>query len=503
MGDNTNILLCIPYLSNAQYSVWNGTTYGALTTIPTSSIPAIDIFRNVFDNSGNIYLAPNSNTNVYKTSVSLQTTITPTVSFPNYTVPLTLSNNQTTAMAISSPGSVRVAVYVGLNGVFYSRIINGNWGAQTATTLSFNLTPPANQGIACCMTPDATRLVIAYGHWFGQSASNPNHIYWCNATGLLNGTSSALSFTRISDSATRVYQSLAMTSDGSRIVVGTTLGGYIYFSSCNGSNYGTLTQILNTTSYAQNAFVTLSLDGNWLAYCNNTTTKMSWSVWNGSNYSAGTQVSGTINGQYARHIHFVGGNPNMIIQTNASDGRAQYSLWNGTYYTPLANIATSVFPTGDNWGVITDIENNIYMSAYGSSSTIKTLIKTTPLFTYSFTNYKSSYSSQNLQNLSFAMTAIGNRRLAVFAGLGGLYYVSISGDTWGTNTSISSSFDVAPNASQYACASISSNATKLLISAGTWQTSDNWLYWGDASGLLSGSSSSVSFKRIADTTQPQ
>ena len=506
VGNNTNILVNIPAQNTSQYSVWNGNTYGAWTAIPTTSIPSAEHWEAEIDNSNNLYLSPNGNTNVYKTSISLSSIANiPAVSFPNYTVPLTLSNNQTTAMAITTPGSVRVAVYIGLNGIFYSRIINGNWGAQTATSLSFNLTPPANQGIACCMIPDASRLVIAYGHWTTQSATNPNHIYWGSATNLLNGTSSALSFTRISDSATRVYRSLAMTSDGSRIVAGSTLGG-IYFSSWNGTNYGTLTQILDTTSNVFNSFVTLSSDGNWLAFNNSTSSQMFWSVWNGSNYSVGTQISGTsIFGQYARHIHYVNGNPNMIVQTNNAvggyDGRAQYSVWNGTYYSPLATIATSVFPTGDNWGVTTDSDYNIYMSSYGSSSTIKTLIKTTPVFTYSFTNYKSAYSSQSLRNVSFAMSAIGNNRIAVFAGLGGLYYVSISGDTWSTNTSISSSFDVAPNASQYACASISTDATKLIISAGTWQSTDNWLYWGDASGLLSGSSSSVSFTRIADTTQ--
>jgi hypothetical protein len=226
-----------------------------------------------------------------------------TISNPTFANQSTVITNQRTdnvGLGLSAPGSTRLAVFTNFTNISYSRIINGVWGTYSTATATFDTTPNGTQYIACALTPDATRLIISIGTF---DVTN-NWIYWGDASGLLAGTSTSLSFTRIADTNQRKYVAASITSSGNKFVVSDYNNGYVYFSTWNGSNYGALTAILDTTARAYIA-IALSPDGNKLVY--GAANTMYWSVWNGTNYTSGTAIPGTTNAG-VRSVSFVGNN---------------------------------------------------------------------------------------------------------------------------------------------------------------------------------------------------
>jgi hypothetical protein len=114
------------------------------------------------------------------------------------------------------------------------------------------------------MTQDGLRVVVVN-----------NFVNFCNWNG-----SNYSTLTRILDGNARNYYGCDMNLDGTRIVV-CNLNGKIYFSNWNGTNYNQLTQTLHTTIVATGGCC-MSQDGNAIAYFGNNI--LYYAVWNGSNY---------------------------------------------------------------------------------------------------------------------------------------------------------------------------------------------------------------------------
>ena len=183
-------------------------------------------------------------------------------------------NNRNLGLCMTATGSTRVALFNTFIGIFYRRIINDVWGTFSSTTLNYDVTPfGENSVVGGAVTPDARRYVVAAGT-FGAGGVD-NYIYWCDASGLLNGTSSTLNFKKIPENTTRFYPIISITNDGSRFVA----TGYInsvnsiYFSNWNGTNYNTLTLLSGTSGTVAHA---LSSTGDILAYSINNTAY--WSI---------------------------------------------------------------------------------------------------------------------------------------------------------------------------------------------------------------------------------
>jgi hypothetical protein len=391
MGSNTDLLISTYNSGQPQYTVWNGNNYGAWTNIPSSALQSSDGWGLVVDNSGSIFLAENGTPNIYFSSVNLTQPVH-AVTFSNSITPITNQRIDNLGLALSAISDTRVAVFTTFVGVYYSRIINGNWGTYSAASSSFDVTPNGTNYMGCCMMLDATRLIVPIGSYNTANI----WIYWCNATGLLNGTSNSLSFKRILDTNQRVYMMTALTGDGSRLVASTYSNGYVYFSNWNGTNYGILTPILDTNIRAY-VGVALTSDGNILAYNADKTTY--WSVWNGTNYSVGKTITGTANGLAARGLCFIGDRKDVLIQTN-QDGLHQYSLWDGKQFGPLTNISSSSLVSANGWGLTSDVSSNIYMAPYNVANVYECYLSPiqTPLVaTNAPVQYKSSmFTSDNI-----------------------------------------------------------------------------------------------------------
>jgi hypothetical protein len=290
--------------------------------------------------------------------------------FANQSTMISNQRNDNLGLALTAPGSPRLAVFTNFASVNYVRIINGSWGTYSTATTTFNVTPNGTNRIACAMTPDATRLIISAGTY----ANANNWIYWADASGLLAGTSTSLSFTRIADTNQRMYMMAAVTADGNRFVVSDFNNSYVYFSTWNGTNYGALTAILDTTTRAYIS-IGLSPDGNKLLY--GAVKTIYWSVWNGTNYTAGTAIPGNVNGNAIRSAAFIGNNTEFVINTPES-GQPQYTLWNGTGYNNWTNVPSAALPTNVNgWGLATDGSGEIFLAPYANTNVFKTTVSFT------------------------------------------------------------------------------------------------------------------------------
>ena len=271
--------------------------------------------------------------------------------------------------AISQQATTRVAIFcagAGSTGIRFSKITNGTWGTITSITATFDFAPSTNasdpQYMGCTMTPDATRLIVPVGAFGGNC-----ELYWANATGLL-GSSTSLSFKRIT-STTRNYMMTSVTPDGSRLLVSVynANNGLIYYSDWNGTdNYGALVSILDTT--ARNYFgVYISSDKQKILYAAGTS--VYWSVWNGTNYPVGTEIS--ISGiEQVRSVAIFGYGTidEFLISTPWGNVGAQYATWNGTGYNALSTISYSAIPQSIvGYGLAVD-STTIYLAGYNAST---------------------------------------------------------------------------------------------------------------------------------------
>ena len=421
-----------------------------------------------------------------------QSTYTPTFA----TSSIIFSNQPltTNALAITdvSGSNNRLAVFASNTGLYTSvyNTMNNTWSTIISPTVSFDSSPNNTQYTTCCISNDARKMVVSVG----TVGSNNNLLYWGDASGLLAQTSTSINLYRTLSTTPRAYMAAAISADGSKFVVSATNSSYIYFATWNGTNYSGMTPILDTTA-ANYVGVGLSEDGTRLLYTRNKTAY--WSAWNGSNYAIGTAIAGTSGGQDFRALSFMGYDQSTIIST-CQNGQPQYSLWNGSTYTAWNDIPISAMGPSDGKGLSVDSSGNIYSAPFGTSYVYASNIQMTePIHSVYIGNYTTPITNNQTNVFGMGMTRVASTQLAVFCcSTYGLFYNRIINRTWGTTSQATSSFDVAPNGPQYRTCSISADGTRLIITVGTDGTGNFWLYLADASGVLNGTTSSLSFRRV-------
>jgi hypothetical protein len=358
--------------------------------------PTIDTGNTKSTSSGTIRISLTDSSNIANNNVYYYYSIgtSTQVQAVNTDITFTAQTSQTNAgnnlgFAISQPGTTRIAIFcagAGATGIRFSKITNGTWGTITSITATFDIAPSTNPGNpeygGCTMTPDATRLIVPVGVFAGNC-----ELYWADATGLL-GSSTSLSFKRIT-STTRNYMMTSVTADGSRLLVSVynAASGQIYYSDWNGTNYGTLVPILDTTPRLYFG-VYISSDKQKILYAAGST--VYWSVWNGTNYPVGTSIAITgITEVRSVAIFGYGTQSEFLISTPYGSTGAQYATWNGTGYNAFSQVSTSFIPVSIiGYGLVVD-STTIYFAGYGSS-TVYIANVTSSNATTSFSTYTNS-----------------------------------------------------------------------------------------------------------------
>jgi hypothetical protein len=337
--------------------------------------------------SGTVTISLTDNVNAVNNDVYYYYSIGTSTQATNANITFTPQTSQTIApsnlgFAISADGTNRIAIFcagAGVNGIRFLKITNGTWGAITVITSSFDFAPTNTEYLGCCMTPDATRLIVPVGTFIGGS----NYLYWADATGLL-GSATILSFKRISSTALN-YMMTSVTPDGSRLLI-SVYGGRIYYADWNSgtNNYGSLTPILDTNN--RNYFgVFISSDKQKILYAAGT--NVYWSVWNGTNYPAGTSIAVSCIDVRSVGIFGYGTANEFIISTPWGNTGAQYATWNGTGYNALSTISYSVFPKSIiGYGLVID-STSIYLAGYIADSVRIANVSSSNV---SFTSYTNS-----------------------------------------------------------------------------------------------------------------
>lgn len=278
----------------------------------------------------------------------------------NFVTALSNQRSDNVGMAITSPGATRLALFSNLTNMSFSRIVNGVWGAYTTLTVSGIATPIDYLG--CAITKDGTRCVIIHGTLGGTDAL----VYWGNTTNILNGSSTTLSLSQTLETTQRRYCAIAMTNDGSRIVV--TVGeGLVYFATWNGTNYSTFTSTSDTSLTRSYQCIAITSIGDRIAYCADR--NIFWASWNGTTYINERNVIGTQTGN-SRSIAFLGDASNVLIYGGSSVA-ATYLIWNGVNYVfNNTSFPTTSIPANDNWALVTDSSNVVYVAPYSNTNVI-------------------------------------------------------------------------------------------------------------------------------------
>ena len=375
-------------IPNSQLTLANGSSY-TITLAATNSKFTSPTSSGV---SGNTYLLPGPPTGVSATSANISANVSwtaPTIlgvpSLSSYQVTAsyiptagvsfntpTITTGPTTSImftAVSAPGSNQL-VFCGdqNNGsnLYYARNVNGTLGSFTQVTTTFSPAPANSQYLAGAINSAGTRLVVCKGYY----KQADNRIYWADTTNILNYVSNTLSFTQILETTQRIYFGLSMTADGSRMVAASLGDASVYFSVWNGTNYSTFTKTLDTSLTVEACLtgITMSSDGSKIAYITENAIQSSnvfWASWNGTNYGTGTAIGGALN--QGRSVAFSSDASVLIAAmwfTNSSSYPSQmYSYWNGSSYTTLQNIPSSIIPFVSNawpYGINIDASNTLY-----------------------------------------------------------------------------------------------------------------------------------------------
>lgn len=193
---------------------------------------------------------------------------------------ISISNNSNIKFAISS--DKLTLVYCGFNGgnVLY-RIrssVTGNWSTDYTFTSSTPNTGSLSGFYSMAMTPDKTFVVFAEYNGYIYFTKQPN----------FSGSNNSNTYTKTNETGQKVYFSIAISRDGSRIVA--TDATKIYYADWNVTNYNGFTQTLETkTTAGQYIGISISSNKDRIVY-GDTAGKWYLSYWNGSNYNAGTLI---------------------------------------------------------------------------------------------------------------------------------------------------------------------------------------------------------------------
>jgi hypothetical protein len=251
------------------------------------------------------------------------------------------SLNLNLGLCITAAGYYRLALFsqYTANTLYAIRIINGVWGTPVLVNISYNVpssaTTPVISGLS--ITPDGKRCIITTGTYFSLGTAD-NFIYWADMRPLLYGSTNKISFTRIGDATGRQISTVAISTDGMRLIAAAyAASGQVYLSVWNGSNYGALTAIASGTgSYIGTG---MSYDGKYIAY-GKTNTAIYYSTWNGSTYTGETSI-GSITYD-PRSITFTYGAPyGIFISTQGTSNVAYTTTWNGTGFSALSSANTT------------------------------------------------------------------------------------------------------------------------------------------------------------------
>lgn len=488
------MIVSAPFMSTAQYSLWNGSTFGPIINIATTSISSSWNNWGVVIDASNVFYSSNyGGTTVYKNTITFGS---PPYFTPYNTIVKDISNNL--GMGIAGSGTKKMFVFSIMNStgvayVFNNNGVFGNVIVPPASSITFQNAPTGTSNCYCCIiSKDATKLVMSFGPAF-----NTQTLHWADASGVFAGTSTTFAFKTVNNTQQPFYH-LAMTPTGSRLLVAT--GTYMYFYTWNGSGYGTGTQTLDTNSrvYVSCAITT---DGNYIAY--GAAKTFYWASWNGTNYTNGVQIDGSCNGLETRGMEFANGVNNLLVCFNISS-LSQYSLWNGEKYIAMQDISSGYFPNNTSGrGLKMDpLVNNVLWSAPYNNFNIYNFgfgYQSSPIFS----NYTTQTGiSHTTDSIGMGITAPGPIRLAVFGKLTTNFkYARILNGVWQTEVAPTAyNFDVSPSAQfpNYVC-TISQTNNRMIICCGPFGTS--LLYWGDASGLYAGTSTTISLKQIDSTAR--
>jgi Concanavalin A-like lectin/glucanases superfamily len=262
-------------------------------------------------------------------------------------------------------------IYVSYGGnAQYSTLTGSTWSAFTNITGSSVLN---YTGVA--MSADGTRIVI------GVRTGSMYYASWPAAN---SAPGSLTAF----DSTARYYSQIDMTPDGSRVVVAVGVGfvspsEYIYYSDWNTgtSTYNTLTQITSVSPTAYGA-CSITPDKSIIAYA--TTTAIYYVKWNGTTYanpvaiSVGgiTQVLG-LKFTYDAKTLF---STNTVSGTGSPSYMLYYSSWNGTSFNTFTGVSStnSTLTKCTACSLTLDGSNNIYFSDSGYDGTNPVIIYKVP-----------------------------------------------------------------------------------------------------------------------------
>jgi hypothetical protein len=107
-------------------------------------------------------------------------------------------------------------------------------------------------------------------------------------------------------------------------------------------------------------------------------------------------------------LSFLGGNTDMVLF--GSNTQVQYSVWNGANYNASTNIPISALPNKSAWGLHVDISSNIYLASYLDSNLYASKIdyeKTYSTTTVDISGALTSYTVSNLiKNTSYDFSLI-------------------------------------------------------------------------------------------------
>ena len=375
--DISNIYLYGP--SAYKYSVSN---YLTTTGIIYQRYIYAFINNKVYDKTTDIYLTlsntisgdiilvtgsyPSSNAGNYSVSLSLPVNLLliDTFSLANYTAPWGTSvTGGNTGFYISADNTKMVICNYNTSRIYYS-----TYNTSTGTWSSI-----------------ANTLDTGVGNYQGISLRNDGLVGAAVSTSAgcyiftWNGTNYS-ELTRTLDTTDVSYKGMAMSQDGSKLIVSD--GQYVYWAEWNGTNFGTFTQILDNNARNYEGQMAISADNNVIVY-NAFGGYLYWSTWNGTNYSIGTQSLDTTI-RYSRAIALSNDKSLLFASfTNDSTSSVHTARWNAALnnYTAFSAISTSSIPGGlDSYGLcLAPDQQTFYLAPYDSNTIFSVAITYTYL----------------------------------------------------------------------------------------------------------------------------